>query len=136
MQQFEFTHSGLTRVPSDVPWPSAVTEIDLGYNDDLVLVEADAFKAASGLRTLKMWAASSSVVFHTNALYTTSAEASLEAYFYGSDVSSPMFEDNAFGNVDGGRLWDKIVVPMAEFRESTFRLMLKAKFDKNADCKR
>ena len=122
-------------MPSNVPWPSTVTTIDLGYNDDLVQVEAYAFKYASGLATLKMWAASSSVVFDTNALYTTSSEATFEAYFYGLNASSPMFGDNAFGNVDGGQLWERIVVPMAEFRETTFRLMLKAKFDKNAECK-
>ena len=44
-----------------------------------------------------------------------------------------MFADDAFGNIGGGQLWDTLVMRGYEFREDVFRLMLKAKFDKNAD---
>ena len=44
-----------------------------------------------------------------------------------------MFADDAFGNVAGGNLWDTITMKASEFREETFRPMLKAAFDRNAD---
>ena len=35
----------------------------------------------------------------------------------------------------GGQLWSSLAVALDEFRQGTFRLMLKAKFDKSADGK-
>lgn len=40
------------------------------------------------------------------------------------------FEANAFGNVDGGQLWDKLRLETFDFSEDVFRLMLKSHFDK------
>ena len=108
--------------------------IDLGYNSALTLVKKNAFKSASGLNRLSMWSSSSHIVFEEQSLYTTATSPSFELYSsYGSNVSDPMFADDAFGNVGGGQLWDTLVMGGGEFREETFRLMLKAKFDKNSD---
>ena len=80
-----------------------------------------------------MWSSSSKIVFEEQSLYTTASNPQFELYFYGSNISTPMFADDAFGNVHGGQLWGRIVMGGKEFREKTFRLLLKAKFDKNAD---
>ena len=80
-----------------------------------------------------MWASSSLIVFEEKSLYTTASNPTFSFYFYGNNISSPMFADDAFGNVAGGNLWDTITMKASEFREETFRPMLKAAFDRNAD---
>ena len=67
------------------PW--TVTEIDLGYNSALNSVGSNAFRQATSLTLLKMWAASSAITFESNALYITNApvNTTFEAYFYGSN---------------------------------------------------
>ena len=107
--------------------------IDLWYNSNLTLVKSNAFKSASGLTSLSMWSSSSMIVFEEKSLYTTASNPTFSLYFYGNNISSPMFADDAFGNVAGGKLWDTITMKASEFREETFRPMLKAAFDKNAD---
>ena len=80
-----------------------------------------------------MWSSSSKIVFEEQSLYTTARNTSLELYFYGQNFSYPMFADDAFGNIGGGQLWNTLTMKGWEFRENTFRLMLKAKFDKGAE---
>ena len=100
--------------------------IDLGYNSELTLVKSNAFKSATELEQLSMWSSSSKIVFEEQSLYTTSNNATFQLYFgYVSNISKPMFADDAFGNVAGGCLWDTITMQAYEFREETFRLMLK-----------
>merc|ERR1712117_60623 len=90
--------------------------IDLGYNNDLTLVKKNAFKSASGLAQLSMWASSSQIVFEEQSLYTTASSPSFELYCYGSNISDPMFADDAFGNVGGGQLWDTLVMGWMSMR--------------------
>ena len=111
--------------------------IDLGYNSELTLVKSNAFKSASGLRGLKMLSSSSRIVFEEKSLYTTASQPTFSLHLDdrppAGNNSSPTFADDAFGNVAGGELWDTLSIGAFEFREKTFRLMLKAAFDKNAD---
>ena len=39
---------------------------------------------------------------------------------------------NAFGNVDGGELWNHLYLETSDFPEDVFRLFLKSHFDKNS----
>ena len=39
-------------------------------------------------------------------------------------------DSNAFGNVDGGALWQKLSVKTFDFDQEVFRIMLKTHFDK------
>merc|ERR1711917_113136 len=133
LEGFTYSQSGLTTVEENIPWPKSVRNIDLGYNVNLTLIKSNAFKSASGLISLSMWSSSSMIVFEEKSLYTTASNPTFSFYFYGNNISSPMFADDAFGNVAGGNLWDTITMKTSEFREETFRPMLKAAFDKNAD---
>ena len=138
LNSFAACGTGLTTIPSVVPWPDSIADIDFGYNDKLTIVEDYAFMYATNLKRLSMWASPRSMFFKTNSLYTSSIQdPAFEIYFYGPPVQEDhvWFEDNAFGNVDGGQLWSSLAVALDEFREGTFRLMLKAKFDKSADGK-
>ena len=83
-----------------------------------------------------MWSSSSRIVFEEKSLYTTASNPTFSLYLDDKPAgnnSIPMFADDAFGNVAGGELWNTICMGAFEFREKTFRLMLKAAFDKNAD---
>jgi len=137
LKEFVISNTGLSAVPSGIQWPANISSIDLSYNSALEEILPFTFKTARNLEKLKMWSSSAKIVFRQNALYTTSRNnATFEFYFTGeetSDAKHVMFEDNAFGDVDGGELWDTISVNISEFRENTFRLMLKSKFDKQAD---
>ena len=116
---------------------SLYRNIDLGYNSELTLVKSNAFKSASGLRGLKMLSSSSRIEFEDKSLYTTASNPTFSLHLDdrppAGNNSSPTFADDAFGNVAGGELWDTLSIGAFEFREKTFRLMLKAAFDKNAD---
>jgi len=136
LEDFIYTHSGLTMVEENIQWPQTVRNIDLGYNNNLTLVKSNAFKSASGLRSLHMWSSSSRIVFEEKSLYTIANNPNFSLYFGDYNESqwyTTMFADDAFGNVAGGELWDTITMKGFQFREETFRLMLKAAFDKNAD---
>ena len=44
-------------------------------------------------------------------------------------------EANAFGNVDGGQLWQTLNLGQSDFNEHALRLLIKAHFDKGHTCK-
>ena len=46
-----------------------------------------------------------------------------------------ILEDNAFDNVDGGNLWDRLNLGLSDFNENAMRLLFKAHFDKQHPCK-
>ena len=44
---------------------------------------------------------------------------------------NPLLQANAYGNVDGGQLWDEIKVnTLGDFPEIVYRLLIKSHFDK------
>ena len=47
----------------------------------------------------------------------------------GDDERSGVIEDDAFGNVAGGKLWGELQVALWAFPEGAFRLMLKQGYD-------
>ena len=49
--------------------------------------------------------------------------------------SETKYDSNAFGNVDGGKLWTLMNVPSVDFPEDVFRLLLKTHFDKGHQSK-
>lgn len=42
-------------------------------------------------------------------------------------------EDDAFGDVSGGKLWYRLHIALADFPEMAFRLMIKSAFDSGQD---
>ena len=44
-------------------------------------------------------------------------------------------EANAFGDVDGGQLWQTLNLGTTDFNEHALRLLIKAHFDKGHTCK-
>lgn len=71
----------------------------------------------------------SGLLIRSNAFHLTSQnKPSLALTFLDSGVSA-VLEDNAFGNVVGGKLWGKLDITVPDFPEGVFRLMLKAHFD-------
>ena len=133
LQSFKFTHSSLAGLEEDIPWPASVTHIDLGYNNDLTEIPPNAFKSASGLERLQIWASGAYIVRENGLRISSSKGPSFETYQYGDCIKD--VESNAFGNVAGGNLWGNMWIPWCTFPEQAFRLMLKTAFDKGQTSK-
>ena len=74
----------------------------------------------------------------SNGFHTTSRNATLIFYplpFDDDEDGYITLEDNAFGNVDGGQLWEGLNLGPSDFNENALRLLLKAHFDKAHTCK-
>ena len=133
MTNFKFTHSSLAHLKEDIPWPPSVTHIDIGYNNDLKEIPSNAFKSASQLEVLKIWASGKYSVEENGLRISSSKGPSFETYQYGGCVDN--VSSNAFGNVAGGNLWGNLYIPWCVFPEETFRVMLKTAFDKGQQSK-
>ena len=76
-----------------------------------------------------------SLTLKSNGFHITSMlRPSLELSFLDSGAAA-VIEDNAFGNVVGGKLWGKMDMAVPDFPEGAFRLMLKAHFDLFSESK-
>ena len=63
---------------------------------------------------------------------STSASSTLTVNSGGGYIT---LEANAFGNVEGGQLWQKLNLGRSDFNEQALRLLIKAHFDKGHACK-
>ena len=71
----------------------------------------------------------SALVLKANAFHITSQNKPELALTFEDGGAGVQMEDNAFGNVVGGKLWGKLEITVPDFPEGVFRLMLKAHFD-------
>merc|ERR1711973_212687 len=74
----------------------------------------------------------------TNSLRITSS--AIKKTFELATSTEVIFETNAFGNVDGGQLWDILDISITNYRtkgfpEEAFRLLLKSHFNKGHKSK-
>ena len=113
-------------LPSDTIWPDSLREIRMVGNQYLQSIEPHTFSHAYGLQLLHL---SNGETMHikSNGLHSKSRlEKELKLFQY-NDV---IYDSNAFGNVDGGELWQKTSIQTEDFNQEVFRLMLKTHFDK------
>ena len=71
----------------------------------------------------------SGLALKPNAFHITSMNKPALALTFLDGGVSATIEDNAFGNVVGGKLWGRMDMNVPDFPEGAFRLMLKAHFD-------
>ena len=138
LKSFKISTTSLKVVPADIQWPPTVEIIDLSYNDQLIRVETDAIVTATNLKRLSIFSPPPNVTFKTGSLRTEASTPLFELTIYDNQedqYSGITFEDDAFGNVAGGHVWNELAIKAYDFGEGSFRVMLKNKFDSNADCK-
>merc|ERR1712156_664791 len=124
---------GIETIPSEIEWPSSLTTIEGRYLTNLTSIEPYAFSKAQNLQSIWVGEVGPNCVVKSNGFHTTtSAKKSLIIYPYknGKLDECIILEDNAFGNVDGGQLWDQLNLGCSDFNENAMRLLFKAHFDK------
>ena len=99
---------------------------------ELTLIQSHAFSSATGLTYLYVNGDNFEIIVESNGFHTTSTDyKTLE--FQGNYGRA--LQANAYGNVDGGQLWDEIKVnTLDDFPENVYRLLLKSHFDKGHTC--
>lgn len=120
--------NGLEMIPGNTTWSSKLREINLNGNMELNLIQSHAFSMATGLTKLTINGANASIVVESNGFHTTSTHyKSLE---FQGDYGKAL-QANAYGNVDGGQLWNEMKInTLDDFPENVYRLLLKSHFDK------
>ena len=134
MDKFSLVHTiniqgnGIETIPGGIQWSKSLEEITLTYNP-ISLIEPFAFSSASNLAKILI-SSSENVHVLSNGFHTTSNQNDKEIQLY--PKFSVAYEANAFGNVDGGELWQRLDIPVSAngFSEDVFRLMIKAYSDK------
>ena len=130
---------GIESIPSEIKWPSSLTTIEGRYLTKLTSIEPYAFSKAQNLQSLWVGEVGPNCVVKSNGFHTTSlAEKTLIIYPHNNGYNlddAIILEDNAFGNVDGGQLWDRLNLGSSDFNENAMRLLFKAHFDKQHPSK-
>ena len=126
LQSLEFSWTGLELLPSGTIWPDSLREIRMEGNQYLQSIESHTFSHAYGLQLLHL---SDGPLIHikSNGLHSKSR---LDKELKLSRYNNVIYDSNAFGNVDGGELWQNISIQTKDFNQEVFRLMLKTHFDK------
>ncbi len=75
---------------------------------------------------------SANLTVNTHGFYTTSPT---PPNLFLSGPNDLDLEEDAFGNIAGGKLWNSLAISTSDFPEDVFRLMLKTHFDKGHDSK-
>ena len=134
---FKTQSIGLEVIPGNIEWPSSLHTIEMRYSTNLKLIEPFAFSSAVNLQDIWVGEVAGNCVVKSNGFHTTSNKASLILYPYNNGANGEYItlEDNAFGNVDGGQLWDRLNLGKSDFNEKALRLLFKAHFDKQHTCK-
>ena len=141
LKSLEITSIGLRILPSNIPWPRSLQNITLIGNGNLEIIEPYAFQNAQNLETLAFIGDGynqNNLTFTSNSLQITSA--AIKKTCVVSTIAEVIFETNAFGNVDGGQLWDVLDLAITNywtkgFPEEAFRLLLKSHFNKGHTSK-
>ena len=120
--------NGLEMIPGNTTWSSKLREVNLNGNMELNLIQSHAFSMATGLTKLTINGANAGIVVESNGFHTTSTHyKSLE---FQGDYGKAL-QANAYGNVDGGQLWNEMKInTIDDFPENVYRLLLKSHFDK------
>ena len=135
---FKTQSIGLEVIPGNIEWPSSLHSIEMRYSTNLKLIEPFAFSSAVNLQDIWVGEVAGNCVVKSNGFHTTSNKAAsliLYPYNNGANGEYITLEDNAFGNVDGGQLWDRLNLGKSDFNEKALRLLFKAHFDKQHTCK-
>lgn len=128
LQQFALTESAIENVPSDISWPNSLHKIDLSWNSELYTIQSHAFSRAPSLMELSLTGSGNNLLIESNGLHVKS-KLNKTLYLSGNFLD---LGANAFGNVDGGELWNHLYLETSDFPEEVFRLFLKSHFDKNS----
>ena len=129
---------GIESFPTETEWPSSLTTIEGRYLTKLTSIEPYALSKAQNLQSLWVGEVGPNCVVKSNGFHTTStAKKTLLIYpsNNGANDDFIILEDNAFGNVDGGQLWDQLSMGNSDFNENAMRLLFKAHFDKGHQSK-
>ena len=138
LEFFKTSYIGLEVIPGNIEWPSTLHTIEMRYSTKLQLIEPFAFSSAVNLQQIWVGEVAGNCVVQSNGFHTTSTIAGKTLILYPSSNANGEFitlEDNAFGNVDGGQLWDQLNLGKSDFNEKALRLLFKAHFDKQHSCK-
>ena len=133
LKEFAMISTGMESLPPYTPWPNTLHKMEFMGNFELHSIEPYAFSNAEGLQLLDLRGSGAGLHTKSNGFHTKSnLEKTLEISDYDSDTK---YDSNAFGNVDGGKLWTTMNVPSVDFPENVFRLLLKTHFDKGHQSK-
>ena len=133
LQEFAMISTGIESFPENTPWPNTLYKMEYMGNFDLRTIEPFAFSNAEGLQLLDLRGSGSTLHTKTNGFHSKSnLDKTLDISAFSSETK---YDSNAFGNVDGGKLWTLMNVPSVDFPEDVFRLLLKAHFDKGHQSK-
>ena len=133
LQEFSIRSTGLESIPSNTTWPDTLYKTEYMGNLKLHSIEPYAFSNAEGLKLLDLRGCGAGLHTKSNGFHSKSnLEKTLEISDYDSNTK---YDSNAFGNVDGGKLWTSMSVPSVDFPENVFRLLLKTHFDKGHQSK-
>ena len=132
LETIEMHGNGFEMIPGNITWPSKLREIGMESNWELTLIQSHAFSSATGLTKLYInganWDDNGEIIVESNGFHTTSTNYKTLEFQgnYGKALRA-----NAYGNVDGGQLWDEMkVTTIDDFPEDVYRLLLKSHFDK------
>ena len=133
LQEFAMISTGIESFPSNTPWPNTLYKMEFMDSSKLHTIEPFAFSNAEGLQLLDLRASGAGLHTKSNGFHSKSnMDKNLIISDYDSDTK---YDSNAFGNVDGGKLWTLMYVPSVDFPEDVFRLLLKTHFDKGHQSK-
>ena len=133
LEYFSMILTGIESIPANISWSSTLRSVHLTGNWHLKLIDEHAFSSASQLQELSLLGSGDHLVVKPNGFHTTSKKNPKVldiSSFYSGKVDDLLLEENAFGNVDGGELWEVMNIATSDFPEDAFRLLLKAHFDK------
>ena len=130
---FSVISCGIEVFPSNTPWPNTLQTMSYMGNMELRTIEPYAFSEAEGIELIDLRGSAYNLTIKSNGFHSKSnLNKTLEIQ---GDPFEIEYESNAFGNVEGGKLWNQMNVPSGSFPENVFRLLLKSHFDKGHKSK-
>lgn len=134
LQHLSLIASGVESIPASISWPESLIAVEMKWNAKLKVINQFAFSSATKLLTLDLSESGDfDIVIKSNGFHTMSnspGKSLIWSPYHGPVEPVPVLEANAFGNVDGGKLWNKITIETLDFPPEVYRLLLKSHFDK------
>ena len=135
LKEFHMQFMDIETVPGFIKWSPSVQTIRLQQCEKLNLIEPFAFSTATNLTFLELYTTGNGIIVKPNGFHTQSNNEKQLLHLWSYSGSPTKLEANAFGNENGGELWDIIAMPTVEFPENVFRSMMKTAAEQNAPCK-
>ena len=135
LKEFHMQFMDIETVPGFIQWSPSVQTIRLQQCEKLNLIEPFAFSTATNLSFLELYTTGNGLKVKPNGFHTMSKNQKQLLHLWSYSGSATKLEANAFGNENGGELWDSIAIPTTEFPENVFRSMMKTAAEQNAQCK-